>query len=128
MGSWASGIILRVLAAILCVVALVWAALWYFIPAPPSSITIAAGIKGGAFEQFAESYREKLARHHVKLELRFTAGGLENLTLMNDPSSGVDAAFLFGGVSNSTQAPEVMSLGRIDYAPYFTAVLSRWTG
>ena len=117
MGSWASGIILRVLAAILCVVALVWLALWYFIPAPPSAITIAAGIKGGAFEHIANSYRERLVRHHVKLDVRLTEGTLDTLRLVNDPRSDVVAAFLFGGVSNSTQSPGLVSLGRIDYAP-----------
>jgi hypothetical protein len=98
MGGWVVGICLRVLAAIVCLVAVVWLALWYFIPAPPSTVTIAAGIKGGAFEHIADSYRERLARHHVKLDVRLTEGTLETLKLVNDPKSGVVAAFLFGGV------------------------------
>lgn len=117
MGGWVVGICLRVFAAVLCLVAVVWLALWYFIPAPPSTISIAAGIKGGAFEHIADSYQERLARHHVKLDVRLTEGTLETLKLVNDPKSGVVAAFLFGGVSNSTQSPGLVSLGRIDYAP-----------
>ena len=119
MGGWVVGICLRVLAAILCLVAVVWLALWYFIPAPPSTITIAAGIKGGAFEHIANSYRERLARHHVKLEINLTDGVVGSLKLMADQNSTVDGAFLFGGVSNSTQLPGVVSLGRIGYAPYW---------
>ena len=118
MGGWVVGICLRVLAAIVCLVAVVWLALWYFIPAPPSTITIAAGIKGGTFSEFAERYREKLARQHVKLNIRLTANsGEAQLKLLEDPKSGVDAAFLFGGTSDSIQSPNLLSLGRIGYAP-----------
>ena len=55
MGGWAGGIVLRATAAIVVLVAAVWLALWYFIPAPSMTITIAAGIKNGAFEHIAES-------------------------------------------------------------------------
>lgn len=117
MGGWAGGIVLRATTAIVVLVAAVWLALWYFIPAPSMTITIAAGIKNGAFEHIAESYRERLARHHVKLNVRITAGAQQGLGLVRDPKSGVDAAFLFAGISNSTESPELLSLGRINYAP-----------
>ena len=117
MGGWLDAFGLRVFAAVACVVAAVWLALWYFIPAPPSTITIAAGIKNGAFERIAESYRERLARHHVKLNVRITTGAQQGLVLVQDPKSGVDAAFLFAGFSNSTESPGLLSLGRINYAP-----------
>ena len=108
---------LRVFATILSAVVVVWLALWYFIPAPPLTITIAAGSKGGAFEQIAYKYREKLARHHIKLDVRLTGGAADNLKLMQDRSSGVDAAFLFGGQSNAEQSPDLLSLGRITFNP-----------
>ena len=75
MGNWASGLALRALVALVCIVAVVWVALWYFIPAPPSSITIAAGIKGGAFEHIANRYKARLARHHVTLKFHFASAG-----------------------------------------------------
>jgi uncharacterized protein len=108
----------RALVALLCVIATVWLALWYFIPTPPSTITIAAGIKGGAFSEIAEHYRQRLARQHVTLSIR-TAGnsGMGEIKLLEDPKSGVDAAFLFGGVSDGKQSPNLLSLGRISYAP-----------
>ena len=117
MGNWVVGICLRVLAAIVCLVAVVWLALWYFIPAPPSTITIAAGIKGGAFEHIANRYRESLARHHVTLNLRFVEDPLDIIRLVKDPKSGVSAAFVFAGQTNSTESPDLVSLGRINYAP-----------
>jgi len=119
MGGWVGGIFLRAFVAILGVVAIMWLALWYYIPPPPSTITIAAGLKSGAFEHIANRYREKLGRHHVKLDVRITGGSLDNFKLVMDPNSGVDAALVFGGISNSAQAPGLLSLGRIDYAPYW---------
>ena len=114
---WDRRVVLRAFAAMLSVLATVWLALWYFIPAPPSTISIAAGIKGGAFEHIANSYRARLARHHVKLDVRLIKGVAENVSLVNDPSSGIAASFLFAGITNSTQSPGLVSLGRIDYAP-----------
>ena len=109
--------LLKVLAAILCIASIVWLALAYFIPAPPSTITIATAYKGTAYERFALSYREKLSRSHVTLNLHPTDGPLDNLRLIKDQSSGVDVAFLFGGLTNSKQSPELLSLGRIAFAP-----------
>jgi hypothetical protein len=107
MGGWVFGIYLRIFAAIVCFVAAVWLALWYFIPAPPSTITIAAGIKGGAFEHIASRYRESLARHHVTQNLRFVEDPLDIVRLVNDPKSGVSAAFVFAGRPSSADAPDL---------------------
>ena len=118
MGNWASGLALRALVALACIVAVVWLALWYFIPAPPSSITISAGVKGGAFEHFANRYKERLARHHVTLNMRFATAG-ESARLITDPNSDISGAFLFGGLLTSEQAPDIVSLGRINAAPFW---------
>jgi TRAP-type uncharacterized transport system substrate-binding protein len=119
MGGWGFGIGLRVLAAILCLVAVVWLALWYFIPAPPSAITIVAGLKGGAFEQTANHYREILARQHVNLEVRFADTPPDVIKLIDNPKSGADAAFVFPGQTSRTESPELLSLGRIYSSPYW---------
>jgi TRAP transporter TAXI family solute receptor len=103
----------------LCIAGTVWLALDYFIPAPPTRITIAAGAKGGAFEYIADRYREILARSHVTLDIRSTDGTGENLRLLQDPNSGVQVGFVQGGVSNSSQAPDLESLGRVNYLVFF---------
>jgi TRAP-type uncharacterized transport system substrate-binding protein len=103
--------------AIACVAALVWLALWYFIPSPPSSVTIGTGLRGTAFEHIAIRYKERLARSGVTLNTHETEGALERLKLIEDSKSGIDATFLFGGITNSAQSPNLMSLGRINYAP-----------
>jgi hypothetical protein len=118
MGGWVVNIFAKALAAVACVVAAVWLALWYFIPAPPHELTIAAGTKWGGFERIANRYKERLARHHVTLNLRFAAAG-ESARLVTDPKSGVSAAFLFGGLLTSEKAPDIVSLGRINAAPFW---------
>lgn len=117
MGVWSKNSLLRALVAFLGVAAVVSLALWYFIPAPPSTISIATGFKGSAYERFALRYKEKLARSHVTLNVRITGGALDNLKLIEDRSSGIDAAFFFGGLTNSENSPELVSLGRINFAP-----------
>src|SRR5208282_1704251 len=105
----------RVLVAMVCIAGAVWLVMEYFNPAPPSTITIATGAKGGAYEFFAQQYREKLARAHVTLNIRITGGTAENIRLIEDPKSGVQVAFVVGGASNSQQAPGLLSLGRVNY-------------
>jgi TRAP-type uncharacterized transport system substrate-binding protein len=109
--------LLKGLAAILCIAGIVWLALAYFIPAPPSTIAIAMSFKGSSYERFALAYRETLARSHFTRNLHYTDGPLDNIGLLKDQSSGVDAAFMFGGLTNSKQSPELISLGRIAFAP-----------
>ena len=90
--------LLKGLAAILCIAGIVSLALIYFFPAPPSKIAIASGLKGGAFDNFAQRYRERLARFHVTLDLRQTASASDNLSPVEDRNSGVDAAFFLAAL------------------------------
>ena len=96
------------LVAILCILGISWLALDYFVPSPPSKITIATAFKGSTFDYFGQRYRERLARARVKVELRETAGGVENLRLLQDPKSGVHIAFVTGDISDSSHAPELL--------------------
>ena len=111
--------LLRALAAIICIAGVVWLVMEYFNPAPPSTITIATGAKGGTYEFFAQQYREKLARAHVTLNIRITDGTSENIRLLEDPKSDVQVAFVVGGASNSQEAPGLLSLGRVNYQVFW---------
>ncbi len=103
--------LVKLLAAIVCVVGFVSLAVAYFIPAPPTIVTIATAFKGSTFVFYGEKYREIFARSHVKLELRETNGAIENLGLLQDPKSGVDIAFVNGGVSKGSPPPGLLSMG-----------------
>ena len=105
------GFSFKVLAATFCILGISWLALAYFVPLPPSDITLATGRKGTTFNYFGERYRERFARAGIKLTLRETAGALENFRLLQDANSGVHIAFVIGGISDRRQAPEVSSTG-----------------
>ena len=96
-----------------------WIALEYFVPSLPLKLTIATGRKGTTFEYFGERYRAKFAQAGVDLNVRQTAGALENLKLLQDPHSGVQIAFSTGGISNSAQAPDLRSMGLIFNVPFW---------
>jgi TRAP transporter TAXI family solute receptor len=106
-------------AAILCIAGIVSLALIYFIPAPPSKITIATSFKGGHYGDLGLKYQKILARSHVEVELRATDGAVDNLKLLNDPKSGIQIALMQGGISNGDRAPDLLSLGRIDYQAFW---------
>ena len=96
----------------------------YFFPAPPSTVTIATAFKGASFDYYGRRYREKFAVAKVNLELRATEGALENLKLLDDASSGVQIAFVTGGVAEPDSLSGLLSLGTIDYLPIWLFYVS----
>src|SRR5262249_22838452 len=99
------------LAAFALVMAAVSLVLVYFFPAPPSTITLATAFRGASFDYFGRRYKDRLARDRIDVELRETAGAVENLKLLRDPHSGVDAALAAGGISDGKREPGLSSLG-----------------
>src|SRR3974390_2024302 len=89
------------------------------IPAPPSRVVMATAFKGASFEYYGRQYREIFARSHVELELRETAGAVENIKLLQDPNSDVQIAFVTGGLSDAKRAPGVLSLGTVYDQPFW---------
>ena len=82
-------------------------------------MVIATGVKGSSFEYYGKRYREIFARYNVELELRSTAGALENLIELRKRDSGVQIAFVTGGLSNGKRAPGLLSLGTIYNQPFW---------
>jgi len=108
--------VLVAVAALLIAVALV-ATVVLMEPLPPRTIFMATGAQGGAYAEFARRYQAVLARNGVRLELRETHGGVDNLELLRDPKSGVSVALAQGGLTNATESPDVQSLGTVFYEP-----------
>jgi TRAP-type uncharacterized transport system substrate-binding protein len=119
MFRWSHWDVIRGLAALIALGVVIWLALEYFVPSLPTRITIGAGVKGTTFEYFAERYRQRFARAGINLDVRETAGALENLELLKDPSSGVQIGFLTGGISNGENAPNLSSMGLISNIPFW---------
>ncbi len=83
-------------------------------PAPPRHLTLATGPATGAYDEFADRYREYLRSEGVELTLRHTRGSLENLALLS--SGAVDAAFVQGGTESAASAP-LLALGSLYFEP-----------
>ena len=84
--------LLKGLVSAVGIMSIVSLALIYFVPATPSKVMMATGPKGATFEYYGR--QETFARSNVDLELRETAGAVENLELLLDPKSGVEIALL----------------------------------
>ncbi len=101
--------------------ALVIAAIWYttsaLSPLPPRTVTMATGPDGGAYQEVGKRYQEVLGRHGITLELRPTAGAMENLTLLRDPRSGVGIGLVQGGLTNQKESPDLGALATVFYEP-----------
>jgi TRAP transporter TAXI family solute receptor len=93
------------------------AAIWIIRPAPPDTITIAAGPIGSSFRFTAEKYRKILARNGVKLRILQSGGSLDNLRMLSNPSVTVDVGFVQGGVSKGMNLEQLVSLGSVFNVP-----------
>jgi TRAP-type uncharacterized transport system substrate-binding protein len=111
--------IFKGMAAAVACMSIVSLLLIYFFPAPPSKVIMASAFKGSSVEYYARQYREIFARSNIELELRETAGAVENVKLLQDPNSGVQIALVIGGVSEGKQAPGLLSLGTVYNNPYW---------
>lgn len=86
-------------------------------PAPPRKIVIATGNTDLNYNAYAAIYGVYLKQEGITLELRKTAGDIENLRLLKDPDSEVDIAFMQDGIAHSEGAGSLLSLGSLYYQP-----------
>ena len=90
-------------------------------PAPPKRIVITTGGESGAYYQFAQRYAAILARDGIALEVRASAGSLENLDRLKADEAQV--GFVQGGVMPPKEDPDaeddsgLLSLGSMFYEP-----------
>jgi TRAP transporter TAXI family solute receptor len=99
------------------VVAVFWASVHFVEPGPPRHIVLASGAASGIYNQYALRYKEILAREGVIVDVRMTKGAAENLALLLDPKSGVDVAFMQGGVASFPEADGLVMLASLYYEP-----------
>ncbi|MFT3870135.1 MAG: TAXI family TRAP transporter solute-binding subunit [Nibricoccus sp.] len=100
-------------AAAVCIFAVVW----FVRTAPPRTLTISSGRPGSTFQRHAESYQKVLATHGVTLRILPSEGSKENLQRLGTAESGVDIAFVQGGLTDGVNLSELVSLGSISYQP-----------
>lgn len=103
--------------AVIVIVAAFWVATLFIKPAPPHTFVMSTGAEGGAYHLFAQRYRDILARDGVRVELRASAGSLENLQRLRDPNHEVGAALVQGGLAPAAGDSGLLSLGAVFYEP-----------
>jgi TRAP-type uncharacterized transport system substrate-binding protein len=105
------------LLAVVLVGATLWVSIQLPIPAPPRRIVLASGPEFGLYHQHALRYRELLARNDIEVELRRSSGAGENIELLLDPTSGVDVAFVQGGLKQPPRTDGLVMLISLYYEP-----------
>ena len=95
--------------AVLLTVAVVGLSLRFVDPFPPARIVLATGQPGGAYDDFGREYQRRLAREGLRVELRRTAGSVENLEHLL--RGEVDVAFVQGGTYPLAKDPEARLRG-----------------
>lgn len=113
LGVVASGTVVLVLGVIL--------ALQFVGPPPPRQIILATGADGGAYQAYGEKVAAYLNRQGIAVELRETAGAVENLALLRS-ESGADAAFVQGGLAEDYETDGVFALGSLYLEPIWIFV------
>jgi TRAP-type uncharacterized transport system substrate-binding protein len=78
---------------------------------------LASGLQDGLYHQYAQRYKEILAREGVTVEERMTGGAEENEQLLHDPKSGVDVAFMHGGIVRPQERGDLTMLMTLYYEP-----------
>jgi TRAP transporter TAXI family solute receptor len=103
---------------LLLVIAAIFAITYQFVgPAPPKRIVMSTGSEQGAYHGFGKKYAAILAKSGITLELRSSAGSIENMQRLTDPKSDVGVALIQGGLSNVETSPGLASLGRTFLEP-----------
>jgi len=130
MDTFGLSLIAASIVSVFLIVVGVLALVWVFVSAPPRKITISSGPPGSSFERMARTYQKDLAARGFRLEIQPSTGSLENLQRLRDPKSGVDVAFVQGGLTGDVPPANLVSLGSVSYQPLWLfyrgdAVLTR---
>lgn len=86
-------------------------------PLPPFHLKLATGQPNSSLEALGKKYADYFEKNGVRLELVPTAGAYENIELLKQGK--VDAAFSLGGSIVGSDAPNVVSLGSVEYQPFW---------
>jgi TRAP transporter TAXI family solute receptor len=99
------------------IAAVTWGVYEFVVTTVPRHIVLASGPEGGVYHRYARKYKDLLAREGVTVDERITAGADENLKLLLDPKSGVDVAFMQGGVAPNPEDGNLVMLASLYYEP-----------
>ncbi len=84
-------------------------------PAPPNQLVISTGGEDGAYYLFGQRYQEIFSQERIQLEVRESAGSIENIQRLE--AGEVDAAFVQGGTGSLARSGKLRSLGSLFFEP-----------
>ncbi|WP_326941675.1 TAXI family TRAP transporter solute-binding subunit [Actimicrobium sp. GrIS 1.19] len=96
---------------------ILWLGWTWFQPAAQRKIVMSVGSSTGIYQAFAVQYVEALAQQGITLELRKSAGAVDNYQRLKDPASDIDVALLQSGVGSARDAPNLLALASVSYEP-----------
>ncbi len=102
---------------VFCVASLMATYVLFVEPPPHGKIVIASGGQQGAYYRFAQSYAAELQKAGLSVEVRETAGSVENLRLLGEDDSGVSVAIVQSGVGRPEEAERFYALGSLYREP-----------
>ena len=100
-----------------CLAALIATYMLFVEPPPPRKIVIASGGQNGAYFRYAQKYAEDLKKEGLSVEVRETAGSVENLRLLGENGSGVAVAIVQSGVASPAEFKQFHALGSMYHEP-----------
>ena len=109
----------------IAVIAAFWIAARYVKPAPPNTFAMTTGADGGAYHLFAQRYRDILARERIAIQLKPSAGSIENLQRLQDGKSQAEAGLVQAGVVSGEPPAGLRSLGAMYYEPLWVFYLGK---
>jgi uncharacterized protein len=100
-----------------CLAVLIATYMMFVEPPPPRKIVIASGGQNGAYFRYAQKYAEELQKEGLSVEVRETAGSVENLRLLGEEGSGVAVAIVQSGVASPEEVQRFYALGSLYREP-----------
>ncbi len=100
-----------------CLASLIATYVLFVEPPPPRKIVIASGAKNGAYYRYAQRYAEELQKEGLAVEVRETAGSVENLGLLGQEGSDVAVAIVQSGVASPEEVQRFYALGSLYREP-----------
>ncbi len=100
-----------------CAAAFVATYVMFVEPPPPRKIVIASGTPNGAYFHHAQQYARELQKDGLTVEVRETAGSVENLRLLEQRESGIGVAIVQSGVAKNENLEHLFALGSLYREP-----------
>lgn len=87
--------------------------IWLLIPPLPKKLLMTTGSEQGLYFRFGQQMATELSRQGIRLDVRPSAGTVENINRLSDAHSGFQIALVQGGVGSPEDHPELQALASV---------------